>query len=252
MWVKERHRHIMKVLESDGQISATDLAAMLDVSRETVRRDLVDLENKGLVNRVHGGALLSQVQAEPSFHNRKDSQITAKRDIARKAAGLVHPNQTIFVDAGTTTSIFAQELARLADVTVITNSIEIARTIHGAGARLNLLLLGGAIVSDVPATYGELTLSEIRQFHADLAFVAPVALDAEKGAFDYELHEAAVATAMVEQSEQAVILVDHTKLGRTSRVKCCDLGQADLVVTDKHAPESAVAPFQARDTRIMA
>ncbi|MGB8622039.1 MAG: DeoR/GlpR family DNA-binding transcription regulator [Paracoccaceae bacterium] len=251
MWSKERHKRILHVLEASGQISAHDLAAMLGVSRETVRRDLVDLEDDGLIDRVHGGALLSQACVEPPFRKRKDKQIRAKQDIARKAVDLVLPGQTVLVDAGTTTSVFAQELAKLTGITVITNSIDIATTIQTSGNKIELLLLGGAVVSDVPATYGELTLSEIRRFHADLAFVAPVALDGEKGAFDFDLHEAAVAGAMIDQSGEAVLLVDHTKLGQTSRVKYCDPAQIDVLVTDKSAPEAALQAFRDRGTRVI-
>lgn len=251
MWYKERHKRILHVLKTSGQVSATNLAVMLGVSRETVRRDLVDLEADGLITRVHGGALLSQARSEPPFRKRQDKQIRAKREIARKAAGLVLPGQTILVDAGTTTSVFAHELAKLSGITVITNSIDIATTLQGAGTQIDLLLLGGGIISDVPATYGELTLTEIRRFHVDLAFVAPVALDAEKGAFDFDLHEASVAGAMMEQANETVLLVDHTKLGQISRVKYCDPEQIDMLVTDKSVPDAVLGPFQGRRMKVM-
>ncbi|WP_296762530.1 DeoR/GlpR family DNA-binding transcription regulator [Sediminimonas sp.] len=251
MWSKERHKRILNVLETNEQVSATNLAGMLGVSRETVRRDLVDLEADGLINRVHGGALLSQTRSEPPFRKRQDKQIRAKREIARKAAGLVLPGQTILVDAGTTTSVFAHELAKLSGITVITNSIDIATTIQSVGTKIDLLLLGGGIISDVPATFGELTLTEIRRFHVDLTFVAPVALDGEKGAFDFDLHEAAVAGAMMEQANETVLLVDHTKLGQISRVKYCDPDQIDVLVTDKFAPDAVLRPFQGRGTKVI-
>ncbi|MEQ6918071.1 DeoR/GlpR family DNA-binding transcription regulator [Halomonas aquatica] len=251
MWSRERHKRILNVLETKGKVSANDLANMLGVSRETVRRDLVDIEADGLITRVHGGALLSQARTEAPFRKRQDKQIRAKREIARKAAGLVLPGQTILVDAGTTTSVFAHELAKLSGITVITNSIDIATTLQGAGTKIELLLLGGSIISDVPATYGELTLTEIRRFHVDLTFVAPVALDSEKGAFDFDLHEATVAGAMMEQATESVLLVDHTKLGKISRVKYCDPGQIDILVTDRSVSDAVLHPFQDRGMRII-
>jgi len=244
MWSKERHQRILSMLEANHQVSANDLAEMLGVSRETVRRDLVDLEREGRVDRVHGGAVLPQPRGEEPFKKRMGEQIRAKRDIARKAAGLIRPGHSILVDAGTTTSIFAQELVKLSGIMVVTNSIDIATTIQGAGADIDLLLLGGRVVSDVPATLGELTLAEIRRFNVDMAFVAPVALHAEKGAFSFDLHEAEVAAAMVEQARETVILVDHTKLGETSRVLSCEASQIDVLVTDKNAPPGALRPFR--------
>ncbi|MGC9367947.1 MAG: DeoR/GlpR family DNA-binding transcription regulator [Paracoccaceae bacterium] len=244
MWYKERHQRILSMLEANRQVSANDLAEMLGVSRETVRRDLVDLERAGHVDRVHGGAVLPQPRGEEPFQKRMGEQIRAKRDIARKAAGLIRPGQSILVDAGTTTSIFAQELAKLSGIMVVTNSIDIATTIQAAGADIDLLLLGGRVVSDVPATLGELTLSEIRRFNVDIAFIGPVALHAEKGAFSFDLHEAEVAAAMVEQASETVILVDHTKLGESSRVLSCEASQIDILVTDKNAASDALRPFR--------
>lgn len=243
MWSKERHRRILAMLEANQQISAGDLAQVLGVSRETLRRDLVDLERDGKVDRVHGGAVLRQSEGEAPFEKRRTAQTRAKRDIARKAAGLLVPGCSIFVDAGTTTSMFAQALAKLSDITVITNSFDIAVTIQGARSRIELILLGGRVMSDVPATFGELCLSEIRQFNVDTAFIAPVAVDAAQGAFSYDLHEAEIARAMIGQARETVLLVDNTKLAQTSRVQICKTDAIDLIVTDRSARAETLNPF---------
>ena len=251
MWSRERHQRILSMLEATRQVSTNDLAEMFGVSRETVRRDLVDLERDGHVDRVHGGAVLPQARGEAPFQKRMGEQIRSKRDIARKAAALIRPGQSILVDAGTTTSIFAQELVKLSGIMVITNSIDIATTIQGAGTDIDLLLLGGSVISDVPATLGEITLAEIRRFNVDKAFVAPVALHAEKGAFSFDLHEAEVAAAMVEQARETVILVDHTKLGNTSRVLFCETSKIDILVTDKNAAADDLQSFQDNRIRVL-
>lgn len=251
MWSKQRHRRILAMLEANQQISAGDLAQVLGVSRETVRRDLVDLESDGAVDRVHGGAVLRQSGGEAPFEKRRTAQTRAKRDIARKAASLLMPGCSIFVDAGTTTSIFAQALAKLSDVTVITNSFEIAATLQGAGSRIDLLLLGGRVMRDVPATYGELTLSEIQRFNVDMAFVSPVAVEATQGAFSFDLHEAEIARAMTKQAVETILLVDHTKLNQKSRVKICPIDSVTTIITDKFVTTDAIAPFQASNVRML-
>lgn len=190
MWAKERHQRILALLQSNQQVSANALAELLEVSRETIRRDLLELERNAQINRVHGGAVLPDPCGEAPFENRKTAQMRAKQDIARKAATLIPPGASIMVDAGTTTSVFGQALAKLSGIMVVTNSIDIAQTIKDAGADIELILVGGQMLSDVPATFGELTLSEIRRFKVDLAFVAPVALHADDGAFSYDLREA--------------------------------------------------------------
>jgi len=242
MWAKERHQRILSMLATNQQVSANDLAGMLSVSRETVRRDLLDLEEAGQVNRVHGGAVLPEPRTEEPFRQRMSARIRAKKDIARKAASLIRPGQTIMVDAGTTTAIFGQELAKLTGVSVITNSLDIATTLQGAGK--DVLLLGGRLATDVPATVGELTLSEIRRFRADLCFSAPVAVHPTKGAFFYDLQEAEIAMAMFAQSRESIILADHKKLGETSRVQSWEMGAIGGLVTDRGARQEQIEAFR--------
>ncbi|TDK51238.1 DeoR/GlpR family DNA-binding transcription regulator [Antarcticimicrobium luteum] len=242
MWAEERHQRILSMLAANRQVNANDLADLLKVSRETVRRDLLNLEKNGQVNRVHGGAVLPEPRSEEPFRQRMTAQIRAKSEIARKAAGLIQPGQTILVDAGTTTAIFARELAKLSGVSVITNSLDIATTLQGAGKEV--LLLGGRMVADVPATAGELTLSEIRRFQVDLCFSAPVAVHPIKGAFFYDLQEAEIAIAMAAQAQRSVILADQSKLGETSRVRSREVGEIDTLVTTRAAATEQIAAFR--------
>ncbi|CTQ43616.1 MULTISPECIES: DeoR/GlpR family DNA-binding transcription regulator [Stappiaceae] len=250
MWAKERHRLILSMLSASQQVSANDLAQMLNVSRETVRRDLLDLEESGQVSRVHGGAVLPEPRSEEPFRQRMTTQIRAKSEIARKAAGLIQPGQTILVDAGTTTALFARELAKLSDLSVITNSIDIATTLQGAGK--DVLLLGGRMAADVPSTVGELTLSEIRRFRVDLCFSAPVGVHPVKGAFFYDLQEAEISKAMAAQAQQTVILADQSKLGKTSRVQALEAGEIGRLVTNRAATEEQVAAFRQAAIDVMA
>lgn len=244
MWFKERHQRILALLRSSQQVSANDLADVLKVSRETVRRDLLELEQEGLVNRVHGGAVLPEEEAEAPFEKRKSANIRAKQDIARKAAELITPGSSLFVDAGTTTSAFGQLLTKFSGLMVVTNSIEIAQTIKSSGTDIELILLGGQITTDVPATYGELTLSDIKRFVTDYAFVSPVAVDARYGAFSYHLREAEVARTMIEHARQSVLLCDRTKLGNTSRVRICEMDAVGRLITDSRAEAAQLTQFQ--------
>lgn len=241
MWSKERHQRILNLLDTTQQVSAGALADMLNVSRETVRRDLVELENNGQVRRVHGGAVLPHPAAEKPFKKRLATNMREKREIGKKAARLIKPGQCIMVDAGTTTSVFAHELTKVPGIMVITNSIDVATTIKAADCDIELILLGGQLVSDVPGTFGELTLSEIRRFQADQVFVAPVALHPQSGAYDFDLHEAEVARAMIAQSQQVNILAVSSKLGATSRVGYCPPERIDVLVTDKAAQKGDTA-----------
>lgn len=243
MLVKERHQRILSMLSSNQVVSANELAKLLNVSRETVRRDLLDLENSGLANRVHGGATLPDKSNEETFDRRKVNQQRAKHDIARKAVSLVPVGASIMVDAGTTTTAFGQALATLSGIMVITNSIEIAQIIKASESDIDLILIGGQILSDVPATYGELTISELRRFNVDMAFISPVALHPGKGAFSFALKEAEVAQTMIDQTRENVILCDRTKLGKTNRVRFIEAPKINHLVTDSLAKEHQTEPF---------
>lgn len=233
MWSHERQAKILESLGRDGKVQARSLADMFDVSRETIRRDLKELEGRGGLLRVHGGALLAadDVSPEPAFADRLELNADIKRAIGQKACELIPQSSTVFIDAGTTTLAFARSLSRLKGIRIITNSIEIAR-LSSPDSDCETLLLGGKPDHKVPATYGELTLSEIDRFLADFAVIAPVGLHNARGATSYELHEAEVARKMMQRSETCIMLCDSEKLGRESRVAVCQVHEIDHLVTN--------------------
>jgi DeoR family fructose operon transcriptional repressor len=242
MWVDERQQRIMEIIATIGRVEADAVAAQLRVSRETIRRDLMLLERDGRIRRVHGGAVRADPPPERPFRSRKRTQMDAKRRIGRAAASLVQPGMSCFVDAGTTTAIFSESLASISDVLVITNSIEVAVNLRAGNANANVLLLGGRMAVDVPATHGELTIAEIARHRVDLAILSPVAVHPIEGVTYHELSEAAVARAMIRSAARTMLLADHTKLGRVSRAVVCRCEDLDTLVTD--GPEDLVEEFQ--------
>ncbi|MER5172366.1 DeoR/GlpR family DNA-binding transcription regulator [Thioclava sp. GXIMD2076] len=239
MWSHERHSKILQLLEQEGKVATNLLADRFDVSRETVRRDLLEMERSGVLKRVHGGAVTQeQVEPEPAFESRVSQFTDQKQAIGELAASLIPQGSTCFIDAGSTTTAFAQTLARKGDYRVITNSFDIARQMT-KGRNCDTLLLGGTPHVDVPATYGELTLSEIDRFRADFAIISPVAIDQLRGLTSYELHEAEVARKMIRNAHSCIVLSHSAKLNTESRVGICRLDEVEHLVTDSHA-----APFK--------
>ena len=232
MWSHERQGRILELLARDGKVMTHQLAELFGVSRETVRRDVLEMEERGSLTRVHGGAIPSnaEIGPEPSFDVRRAADAKAKEAIAQAACGLVEPGMTLMIDTGTTTLAFARALLRCGDLRIITNSIEIARLT--AASDCETLLLGGRPHRDVPGTFGEMTLSEVDRFLADLAVISPVGLHPHRGATDYELHEAELARAMMRRAKSRVILCHSAKIGVESRVTICGLNEIDHLVTD--------------------
>lgn len=218
------------------------------MSKETVRRDLIELERSGRLVRVHGGAVppaaAPAVPPEAAYLERTGLQQPQKREIARLAASLIQPGQACFLDAGSTTLALAEELARREGLIVITNSLD-AATVLARNARLEVRLLGGRLETDVPATYGEQTVAEIGRLQVDWALVSPVGFDAVNGAMDYLWNEATVARAMLDRARQRVVLADSSKLGQVSRIQICPAAEIDVLVTDGEADTELLTAFAA-------
>lgn len=240
MWHEERYQRIRGLLKTFGQVSVERITADLGVSRETVRRDLLELEAKGEIQRVHGGAVLAG--GEPPIGVRATTRVREKRAIARAVAGLVESGQTLFLDAGSTMSFVAEALAGLSGLTVITNSVDVASKIAGAGGDAlanHVQLLGGRFDAELGSSYGAGTIAEIGRYQAHVAILSPVGVDAEGGASSFVLDEAEVARAMSSHARRTIIAADHSKIGMRSRVGYCALDAIDVLVTDRRAEKNA-------------
>lgn len=238
MWTPERHDRIISLLHQRQRLTTDAFALELGVSKETVRRDLIELESNGKLKRMHGGAvpcgLPAESLAEASYLERARLHKEEKRAIAHAAAALIEPGSACFIDAGSSTHALAQALLGNKGLHVITNSIDVAKTLT-ASPDIEVHLLGGTLQTDVPATSGESTVSEIARFHVDYAVISPTALSPEHGALDYAWHEASVARAMLAHARHNIMLANGKKLGQGSRVQICATAAIDSLVTDSQA-----------------
>jgi DeoR/GlpR family transcriptional regulator of sugar metabolism len=233
MWHEERHNRIRGLLKAFGQASVERITKDLRVSRETVRRDLLELESKGEIQRVHGGAVLAG--GEPPIGVRATTRVREKRLIAKKVASLVEGGQTLFLDAGSTVSLVAEQLASLSGLTVITNSVDVATRIGAGGNGNRVQLLGGRFENEPASTYGAATIAEIARYQVHLAILSPVGIDASFGASSFVLDEAEIARAMSANAKRTVIVADHSKIGVRSRVGYCALADIAVLVTDRRS-----------------
>lgn len=229
---EDRQIKIIDLARDQGAVTVDGLAAQFKVSAETIRRDLSRLADAGKIQKVHGGAMLPRISAEGSFRQRMGENVAAKRSIARAAASLVSAGDTLFIDTGSTTVAFAEEIARLNGLTVITNSSEIAALLSTPEHAHRVFLLGGEYNSDNRQTYGSLALAQLANFRAQQAFITIGALDATGGVTDYNFEEAQLARAMIDQSTNLVILADASKFNRSASFKVCDLTTVGCLVCE--------------------
>lgn len=259
MYAMERHEHILDALARTGRVSVADLAAELDVTPETIRRDLDALERAGHVRRVHGGAVSANRAslAETTVLERTERNTEAKRAIARAALALVPPTFTgaILLDAGTTTGALAEALAGWqpapgnAPLTVYTNSVPIAALLHG-NANLVVRIIGGTVRGITSAAVGPTAIGQLADIRPDIAFLGTNGVSAEFGFSTPDELEAEVKRAMVERSRLAVVLVDASKHDDEALHRFAALDEVDVVITDAAPGESLAAALDEAEVEV--
>ncbi len=229
----DRQAQITDFVRREGRVSVEKLVAKFKFSPETIRRDLSVISNTGKIQKVHGGAVLPEIFGEGPFRQRMLENVSAKRHIGQKASRLISPGDTLFIDTGSTTLIFAEELTRINNLTIITNSAEVARSIGIDNNSARLFLLGGKYNADNRETCGLMTINQISAFRANHAVLAIGGIDAEAGAMDFNVDEAQVAQAMISQAENTIVLADSTKFNRIASFSVASLNQFNYLVCER-------------------
>jgi DeoR/GlpR family transcriptional regulator of sugar metabolism len=241
---KRRQARIADLVSQKGAASVEALAQEFAVSAETIRRDLSELAEQGIVQKIHGGARRSPLIAEGNFVERMGENAGAKDEIAQKLVPLVVSGDKLFMDTGSTTLACAYRVARIPGLTVITNSVRIANVLSAGEGKPDVILLGGEFRSDNGETVGPMAIEQIRGFQADHAVITVAAIDATVGAMDAEIEEAHVARAMIDCSQQLIVVADSTKLGRKASFRVCKLDEIDVIVTDRTPAPAFVAAME--------
>jgi DeoR family glycerol-3-phosphate regulon repressor len=253
MGVKIRQTKLIEIVRRREKVSVDELAAQLGASRETIRRDLTQLSEIGKIQKVHGGARIPRASGEGTLKQRQSENVDAKAVIAQLAVSLFEPSQTLFVDTGSTTLFFVEAIASatVEGLTIITNSTENARTFGMAKNAGQTFLLGGEFGAANSQTVGTMAAAQIRSFRAHHAVLTIGALDARSGAMDYDINEAQIAKAMVEQSETVTILADSSKLGALASFEVCPLTSIDRLVTEKAPPNDIYQDLDAAGIEVI-
>lgn len=227
-----RRKEILNIIRQRKSVAVEDLANALQISRETIRRDLTELARTGQIQKFHGGASLPTFRGEGHFQERMGENVAAKVSIGAAAVKLFSPGETILIDTGSTTVYFAEKLSDIDNLTIITNSAEIARLISLAPSHNKIFLLGGEFNGDNRQTVGSIAISQLRSFRAHHVVLTIGALDARTGVMDFCIDEAQIARAMIEQAESLTVLVDSSKFGKIASFEVCSLDKITNLVCD--------------------
>ena len=232
MYAPERHLQILETARARGRVEVASLAKDLAVTPETVRRDLTALERRGVLRRVHGGAIpVERLGIEPGVADREGHAAGQKERIARAALEEVPEGGSIILDAGTTTVRLAEMLPTDRELTVVTHSIPVA-SILVSRPNVSLHLLGGIVRGRTLAAVGEWTRAQIAEVFADVAFMGTNGISVERGLTTPDVAEASVKRALMDAARRTVVLADHTKFGREDFARVAPLSDVDTVITD--------------------
>jgi DeoR/GlpR family transcriptional regulator of sugar metabolism len=234
MLARQRQAMIVDRVREDGAVRVADLVRDLGVSDMTVRRDLELLHERGLLEKVHGGAtaVVGTALFEPGFALKASLQQSEKDAIARTAAGLVEPGMAIALSAGTTTHALAQQLVDVPQLTVVTNSIRVADVLQFSGRADQTIILTGGVRTPSEALVGPFAVTALRTVHVDLVFMGVHGMDPHTGFTCPNLLEAETDRALIEAGRRLVVVADHTKWGVIGISSIARLDQADVLITD--------------------
>lgn len=246
----ERRKYILELIEKRNSISVAELSQLLRVSDMTIRRDLRNLSNDGLLERVYGGALSRRGRSyEPPYVLRTTEHIEPKEIIGRCAAGMVSEGDSVALDIGTTTLELAKELRGTSNLTVITASVHIANILSDA-PNMRLILSGGILRKEELSLIGHVAEGTFQDFHVDKAFVGVGGLDIQDGLTEYNVEDMLVKRAMIANAGQVIVVADSSKLGKTCFATIAPISVVDVLVTDALIPREMADQLTAKGIEV--
>lgn len=233
---EERKRKIIHWLEKEGKVQVRALATNLEVSDETIRRDLERLDKDGVLRKVYGGAIKMDKQpGELPFDIKTMLHWKEKKAISKKAAELVEDGDIVFVGNGTTPLEMVRFIAEKKNITLITPSLP-ALLLAMEVFTGRIIFIGGEFERNQKYTSGPLADGMIRYLKANKAFIAAGGISSNNGITDYDIEASDISRKMMERADETVILADHSKFGKTAFAYICGLSDVTILVTDSECP----------------
>lgn len=227
----ERKRNILDILREKESVQVGELTELFNVSKVTIRTDLDDLEQKGLLVRTHGGAMIAERQELVRLISNTINECADKKKlIAQMASSLVVPGSAIIIDSGSTTVHLARYIEQI-PLTVMTNSLLVMQDLMAAG-NIELVVAGGSLRRQSMSLIGNHARECFRQVHADILFLGASGFSVSGGVFCTNLVEADTKRAMIDSAAKVCLMVDSTKSGKTSLARICDWSSIDMIITD--------------------
>ncbi len=230
-----RQTEILDIARTDGRVVVEALAERFNVTLQTIRRDLTELSDAGLLDRVHGGAVVRTGVTNIGYEERRRMNEGAKAAIARACAQAIPDNCSMILNLGTTTEAVARELLHHRNITVVTNNMNVANILV-ANDSCEIMVAGGGLRRSDGGLVGDLTTQFIEQFKVDYAIIGCSAMDRDGDLLDFDMAEVRVSKAIIRQSRTRFLVTDGSKLDRPAPVRLASLSELDAVFTDRPFP----------------
>jgi len=245
LFAEERKKKILELLNENSKLLVPDLCEYFDVSPATIRNDLRELENAGLLKRTHGGAISNaKARFELNSYQKEVKNLSEKKAIARFAAELVEDGDTIAIDTGTTTLEFAKLLTDKKDITVVVNDLAIASYLE-ENSDANIFFVGGEVRRNFHCTVGPTAVKVLKGLSVDKAFMATNGITIKKGLTTPDLNQAEVKKAMIDIASEVTVLCDSSKVGNNGFAQVIPITGIHRLITDEKIDERDLKEFEA-------
>jgi DeoR/GlpR family transcriptional regulator of sugar metabolism len=251
LFKESRFEKIQEIIRNDGEAKVDKLAEIFGVSEMTIRRDLNSMVQKGLIERTHGGAVVTKERnLLPSpILVRLYENVEEKRAIARTAAQMIKRNEKIYLAAGTTTFWVAKEISDRIDLTVVTNSLPIANLLSPS-KDLEVIVVGGFLRRNEYSLIGHFAESMLRDLHLDKVIMGVGGIHPDYGLTNEYIQEVMMDRTYMKVSDNIIVVADHTKIGRVGPSRTADLTAARTVITSHMAPQDMVERIRQRGIEV--
>lgn len=250
MDIDRRQEAILELLRETGSVEVEDLARRFGLTTQTIRTDLRDLGDRGLLHRTHGGAQRVEAVTNREYDERRKLKGAEKKEMGALAASLIPDDCSVALNIGTSTERVAHALTGHNGLVVMSNNINIINSLMGGRCR-ELILVGGSVRQSDGAIVGEDAVEFISRYKVDFAVIGASALDTDGAVLDYDAREVSVARAILRNSRTSILVCDSSKFERTAPVRICDVGSLDYVVTDTPPPHGFVEAARRGETTLL-
>ncbi|MEM7115859.1 MAG: DeoR/GlpR family DNA-binding transcription regulator [Chloroflexota bacterium] len=242
MLTQQRKQYILTRLANEGRIVAKTLAQELELSEDTIRRDLRDLAKEGLLQRVHGGALPASTAVSP-FARRQEIATDGKAAIGKAAAAMIQAGQIVLLDGGTTAVQLARHLPKNLAVTIVTHSPSIAVELVDHPVA-EVILIGGKLYKHSVVTMGTAALEALSHIRADMFFMGVTGVHVQAGLSTGNLEEAYMKKALSQHAAETIVLASHEKLGVASAYQIMPITAVNGLIVEQTTPPKIVEPYK--------